>query len=361
MIIQLVQTVYMTASLTCGAILNRKIDTKETPKRENVVVNYNETIEPAQSIQTEHYNISNIARDPQNILPIHIKYGKANYNKTWSAMQVNSTAYYMTPRWNDGDSGPEYYIFKSNYNQAANNWYNTSLICLMITPYNVNINTEGKYSIQLRYEPNDYNIPQPYPASMGLSVETYTSTESDWASLIGMQNYAQNLNTLVENYVGPNNAYTYAYNLDEYQLQNTENQYRQITVNLDLTPNTANYIIIKNTIHGTYTSDPYENQNWDVLRDYVYLTATVNSLPGATAITNMYISGTMVIPDGTQEIVDVPGLMFDILGMPFTFISMAFNLTIFPGTPYQLNISNLILSLLAIVIFMWIINKMVKR
>lgn len=61
------------------------------------------------------------------------------------------------------------------------------------------------------------------------------------------------------------------------------------------------------------------------------------------------------------EMVDIPGLCFDILTMPFSFISQAFNLTLFPGTAYQINISNLFLSIIGILIFVFIIKKLLIR
>jgi len=62
----------------------------------------------------------------------------------------------------------------------------------------------------------------------------------------------------------------------------------------------------------------------------------------------------------TQEIVDIPGLCFTILGMPFQFYSTAFNVTWFAGTPYSINISNVILTILACLIFIFIIRLILK-
>lgn len=48
--------------------------------------------------------------------------------------------------------------------------------------------------------------------------------------------------------------------------------------------------------------------------------------------------------------------MFDVIGMPFTFISTAFNLTIFPGTAYEVNLSMLFLALFGILTFIFILK-----
>lgn len=76
-------------------------------------------------------------------------------------------------------------------------------------------------------------------------------------------------------------------------------------------------------------------------------------------ITYNYPSG--YIPGGnTSEIVDIPGLIFTMLGMPFAWISTAFNLTLFPGTPYSINIANTFMALIGIVILIFILKKLLK-
>ena len=60
------------------------------------------------------------------------------------------------------------------------------------------------------------------------------------------------------------------------------------------------------------------------------------------------------------EVVDIPGLMWQILGMPFSFVSQAFNLTIFPGTPYQINISNLLFTVIGALLIIVVIKKVLK-
>lgn len=66
-------------------------------------------------------------------------------------------------------------------------------------------------------------------------------------------------------------------------------------------------------------------------------------------------------PAPVYEVVDLPGMMFNILSMPFTFISTAFNLTLFPGTPYVVHISSLFLVVLGTLIFVFIIKKVLGK
>ena len=60
------------------------------------------------------------------------------------------------------------------------------------------------------------------------------------------------------------------------------------------------------------------------------------------------------------EVVDIPGLLFTILGMPFAWLSTAFNLTIFPGTPYAINISHLMFAVIGALILIVILKKIIK-
>lgn len=84
--------------------------------------------------------------------------------------------------------------------------------------------------------------------------------------------------------------------------------------------------------------------NLPVIRDHIPITTTYT----ATIDTNNY------------EVIDLPGLMFDILGMPFAWLSTAFNLTIFPGTPYAINISHIIMAILGCLLLIVIVKKVIK-
>lgn len=89
-------------------------------------------------------------------------------------------------------------------------------------------------------------------------------------------------------------------------------------------------------------------------------------LPDSEPLNNQYNYPKQIIYDITftadstnaNEIVDIPGLMFTILGMPFAWLSQAFNLTIFPGTPYALNLSHIFIVIVASLILIVIIKKL---
>lgn len=75
---------------------------------------------------------------------------------------------------------------------------------------------------------------------------------------------------------------------------------------------------------------------------------------------NTYTTMTWEIEASTDGAIDIVGTLFEILGMPFAFISYAFNLTLFPGTAYSLNISHLFLALLVSGIVIFVIKKIYK-
>ena len=60
------------------------------------------------------------------------------------------------------------------------------------------------------------------------------------------------------------------------------------------------------------------------------------------------------------ELIDVSSLIFTIVSLPFTFIQQAFNLTLFPGTPYQFNFANLAMIIIGSVFLIFIIKKIMS-
>ena len=90
-------------------------------------------------------------------------------------------------------------------------------------------------------------------------------------------------------------------------------------------------------------------------RCIVEITDTQNNQQNHVAFTALQIS--YEVNQQTIEVVDIPGIMFTILGMPFSFIAQAFNLTLFPGTPYQINVANVLFALIVALIVIFIIRK----
>ena len=78
---------------------------------------------------------------------------------------------------------------------------------------------------------------------------------------------------------------------------------------------------------------------------------------------DLFLGGetTQILGTYNQEVIDLPNVMFAVLGMPFTFISTAFNLTLFPGTAYEINISILFLAIFGILTFVFLLKLILSK
>lgn len=97
-----------------------------------------------------------------------------------------------------------------------------------------------------------------------------------------------------------------------------------------------------------------------VHQDEIYLNMWIDTTLDLYRIIadDIYITYDVIQP--TQEVIDVPSLFWQILSMPFAFISQAFNLTIFPNTPYSLNVSNLLFTIIGGLIIIYIVRRFTR-
>ena len=114
--------------------------------------------------------------------------------------------------------------------------------------------------------------------------------------------------------------------------------------------NNFDYLAVYCDIDINYLKNTLDQLNND--NNSSYDTLSVSTI-------NIVTNGTELIPP-TQEIIDIPTLIFTILTLPFTFISNAFNLTIFEGTPYELNFANLFLLIIGGLTLIFLIRYIVK-
>lgn len=117
-------------------------------------------------------------------------------------------------------------------------------------------------------------------------------------------------------------------------------------------PTTPMIFVYLLNYYQEYDPTVYPEGNWNNNANYLYnqpsvLTGTYSWTVNTDTINNI-------------EVIDIPGLLFTILGMPFAFISQAFNLTIFPGTAYELNLTHIFLALIVSGIIIFIIKKVLK-
>lgn len=216
---------------------------------------------------------------------------------------------------------------------------------LAFTGYNSNIDTN--FTVQLYIKMQTYN---PTGITLNMRRTMYRSTDN-WASFINRQDFAStsaiyNYKKAIEN---PSNNYTYTKSTYTDNIANTQGytQTYSFTQQFTVAANGTTYYCI-------------------MIEPYAQTTSSTVALGGDNK--NIYnptgkcltITGTNIIPTGTYEVIDIPGIMFQILTMPFTFISMAFNVTLFPGTPYSINISQLLLALMAVLVFVFIIKIIIS-
>lgn len=75
---------------------------------------------------------------------------------------------------------------------------------------------------------------------------------------------------------------------------------------------------------------------------------------------NILASVSFGIGSGNYEVVDITHLLLQIVEMPFYFFQNAFNITIFSGTTFEMNVSQLILAVFGIIISFVIIKKILE-
>ena len=258
-----------------------------------------------------------------------------------NGINVVGTVYYQTiQRMNQLDypinqplNEPQYY---------SGQYWQENLIVLQITPYNMNVDTTT--SIRINYNINNVYV---LPSGNYVSNAIIQSTEN-LATWIDSNYFDTNLigNAYI-NLTSPTNGYNYMQTYTNHDVSGNNKQFsEEITIN----PRTNNYIFI--FMQPTLLSSNGVNGRPNTGYVQTYMDGHLDS--------SFTVNGTYVIPTGTTEVVDIPSIMFDVLTMPFTFISIAFNLTLFPGTPYQINISNLFLILIAVAVFAFLMSILLK-
>lgn len=194
------------------------------------------------------------------------------------------------------------------------------------------------------------NVPYTYGEQTNLyKIRTYATQNP------GIANFVKNQNWRIVDY--PKNSFKkilkeFYYSLEikaERAVQKTitNEEYQNFiewTAGINVQPGITNYLIsyveiLKSEIKapGTTSSNP-SVWVWN---------------PGSKKITGI------ILGNVNYEVINIPDLMFSILTMPFAFISQGFNLTLFPGTPYSVNIGNLLLVIIGVALLIWLIKMII--
>jgi len=355
-------TLLQVSALTMGVASATPI---RNAQKNHVLATENETITNDYDLTLQYQNSTNQTFNP---VPInnHNMTGydyetKNNYTINSNFINVQATAYESIAYTTRIDEPNLEYV--QNYETIQNgiggiNEHTTMyLMVLQITPYNYNLNTETSIKLYMQF---DGFTDQPYSWNeirvdhQYFVKRVYTTNQDNWSSYINKQLINYTANSIIQDIKDVNNGFYYTETDEITEITSLETT--DVT-EISIVPSKTNYIILNYVpVIKASQKDPNTNQWNDFGTNYI----NVPVVQQEYGYTTMHITGTNIIPDGTYEVIDIPGLMWQILTMPFAFISQAFNLTLFPGTPYQVNISNLFLSIIAIIVFVWLITLFLK-
>lgn len=223
----------------------------------------------------------------------------------------------------------------------------TSLIKYQLTPYKSLYDSKTTQRIYTTIKITDAET----PITLKLKIRAFTSVQ-DWSSYIGQTNWnsQQNNYNIISEITNPQNEQTYNEEIQIITIENTD-QLTTIETEVEIRENLTTYHFIM--IEPYVESETSIYHKLRVPNAYAFI--GIDTIPGPK------ITGYIIPNVNNYEVIDLPNLLFSILTMPFAFISQAFNLTLFPGTPYQINISNLFLTILAILIFVFIVKLFVNK
>lgn len=304
--------------------------------------NFNPPIQNAEPVSIIAWDIDDATRTNSetqinnygNYTYFYASISKYNINKSNNYINIKETTYTQTIESRTG--GPQYNYRILNYHDYNSIRYETSAIIITeITTYSGITNNTIDYEISLM---NNNDITE-YP-TIEADIIQY-KTNNDLSEYINQTNYAIINNQLaIFTDITNNFSYTQTKNINNTVIDEEYN----ISTNIQL-----------NNIWKTYmiTYIKYNQNQYDELQvDSFAVGNDLITMDNAEIFGNIYTGG-------GYEYVDIPNLMFTILTLPFSFISQAFNLTLFPNTPYSINIGNLFLSVVAIILLMWLLQKII--
>lgn len=279
---------------------------------------------------------------------------KASMQNSNMAINLKGTFYYNQQSANYTGHPEYWYINNSTYDPNIYSYDSQGMLAVEITPYNLNTNTQITLQIHLNIIAN-YITPRDTDAAIRIDSYRYISTQSNLSWLLNRMDW----NTTGKVYEwrnsleSPSNAYIYTKSIDHTFLGYVNDlQGQVITKTFTYTINVST-----ETMYFIWYFFPTYAENEQLQQESYYASGNGAKMTTADGIT---VNGTMIIPTGSYEVIDIGGLMFTILTMPFSFISQAFNLTLFPNTPYAINISNLFITIIAVMLFVWLLSIIIK-
>lgn len=312
-------------------------------------------------------NTIQVQEDNNQLITTASGLNKTNAANTYTTFSYeNSYQTQVTQKFDDKTTSNNY-AYTEIYNYCNLNYiinrnsdqdhliYNTFVI-IQYTPYKYI--QDSSINLHISLNQNMFDDNGGYDGMTANLTYTLATTTTDMQSLLNVSNWSNYGNA------EPTGIYwqtAYTNNTNKYTVQHEETRnieyfddpsdyYTIIANNVLLATNTTTYIILQ--IH----SDMY----WYAQGNWRYPIAP-NEYTRLLNTSMVQITSNLAPIVVNEEIVDIPGLMFTILSLPFSFISQAFDLTIFPGTPYQVNFSNIFLGFIAIAMLLWVLKLIIGQ
>lgn len=187
--------------------------------------------------------------------------------------------------------------------------------------------------------------------SKNKTYKVFSSTNNNILDLLNANNWAnqdQNFYKYINSFC-ESNLYT---NVIKQETTTSNGFYISNTDFNSLNGLTNNYIVVLTYLTTEDEQAGYSGQ-YQPSNGAVYRINTDSSLQNIYSIT----TETTI----NYDVIDLPNLMFTILTMPFSFVSQAFNLKLFPNTPYYIDVSSLFLAIVATMTFIFIIKLILNR
>lgn len=307
--------------------------------------NFEPPIQNADPVSIIQWDISNATRTSHNSFiatlqdedneQVYANISKYHINKSNNYINIKETTYTQTIQLHNNTAIPPSYRVINYFDNNVIKYETSALIITEITTYSGITNNTIDYEISLL---NNNNITD--DREIDVNIIQY-KTNNDLSKFINQTNYAI-FNKQLHLFTDITNNYSYAQtkNINNYTLDT----YTNITTNIQLNNIWKTYMI-------TYVK-------WiDTTTEILALGSMGLDIDLITMDTGEIFGS--VYTGGNYEVVDIPTLMFTILTLPFSFITQAFNITLFPNTPYSINIGNLFLSIVAIILLMWLLQKII--
>lgn len=287
------------------------------------------------SMDNQSYWTTQTAQHPQTGVPISIE----SYRNVQTNNPISNSTFNVKQRIIES-----YYCANTPMNMAINEYYllinidgaNTIELSNITTQLNGAItNAYEIHECQFTIVKTDYEDIQDQVLIDFLNGQDLTTKQEYSTAKSHLDSFVSNNSSRAQTYIMTNE--TYADFINEYEIEFTAQDYFTSFL-IHIWINYPQSFVNDMTIVTPYS--PFDTYG----RQLTYNIQWIADVPQS----------------GTGEIIDIPGMMLMVLGMPFTFVAQAFDLTIFPGTYYQVNLAHIGLAVIGAGLIIFVLKKFLK-